>query len=59
MANGVVYVGSFDRKLHAVDVNTGASRWVFETGGYALYSSPCVVMKSGKVYHSGISGAQE
>jgi outer membrane protein assembly factor BamB len=33
LADGVVYAGSGDGSFHAVDAETGARRWRFETGG--------------------------
>jgi len=30
--DGVVYVGSWDRNLYAIDAATGNKRWAFETG---------------------------
>ena len=39
---GVVYVGSDDRTLYAIDAATGAEKWRFETKGGAVNSSPAV-----------------
>ena len=36
-----VYVGSEDKKLHAINGKTGAKLWEFETGA-AVYSSPAI-----------------
>ncbi|MDP2953063.1 MAG: PQQ-binding-like beta-propeller repeat protein, partial [Chloroflexota bacterium] len=47
VANGVVYVGSGDKKLYALDAATGALRWSYTTGD-AVTSSPAVA--SGVVY---------
>jgi outer membrane protein assembly factor BamB len=43
VANGVVYVGSFDRRLYAFDAGTGAPQpgWPVLTGGL-IGSSPAV-----------------
>ena len=38
---GIVYVGSMDGKLYAVDSRTAEGRWVFETGG-AIFGSPAL-----------------
>jgi outer membrane protein assembly factor BamB len=46
VANGVVYVGSDDGNVYALDAKTGANLWSFATGGGA--SSPAVV--DGVVY---------
>ncbi len=32
-ANDVLFVGSYDKKLYAIDATTGAKRWEFLTGG--------------------------
>jgi outer membrane protein assembly factor BamB len=47
VANGVVYFGSNDKNLYAVDAATGRKRWSFPTDN-ALYSSPAVA--NGVVY---------
>ena len=45
--NGLVYIGSYDHKLHAVDVETGETAWTYETGS-RIDGSPAVV--DGTVY---------
>lgn len=40
--DGVLYVGSDDRRLHAVDVHQRRARWTYATGG-AVRSRPLVV----------------
>jgi len=47
VANGVVYVGSDDRTVYALDAATGAKRWSFRTGE-SVDSSPAVA--NGVVY---------
>lgn len=47
VVNGVVYVGSEDQNIYALDANTGAVIWSYLTG-YAVYSSPAV--DNGVVY---------
>jgi len=42
VANGVVYVGSQDHNLYAIDAVTGAEKWRFVTGS-GVFSSPAVV----------------
>jgi outer membrane protein assembly factor BamB len=39
---GVVYVGSDDRNLYALDAATGTEKWHFETKAGAINSSPAV-----------------
>jgi outer membrane protein assembly factor BamB len=46
VANGVVYVGSDDGNLYALDAGTGAKLWSYAAGG--VDSSPTVV--NGVVY---------
>ncbi len=47
VSNGIVYVGSQDWNLYAIDAVTGKEKWRFGTGG-AVYSSPAV--SNGIVY---------
>ncbi|AWB27447.1 outer membrane protein assembly factor BamB family protein [Halococcoides cellulosivorans] len=42
VANGTVYVGSFGKALHALDAETGALEWHFESE-HVFQSSPTVV----------------
>ncbi|MFD8737466.1 PQQ-binding-like beta-propeller repeat protein [Streptomyces sp. NPDC059618] len=47
VVDGIVYIGSFDHKVYALDAATGAVRWTHTTGG-KVGSSPTVV--DGTVY---------
>ena len=47
VVDGVVYIGSMDRRLYAIDAETGAVEWTVSTGG-PVQSSPAVV--DGRVY---------
>ena len=47
VVNGVVYVGSEDHSLYALDAHSGTKLWSFTTGGF-VHSSPAVV--NGVVY---------
>ena len=47
VANGVVYVGSDDDNVYALNASTGAKLWSYTTGGY-VDSSPAVA--NGVVY---------
>jgi outer membrane protein assembly factor BamB len=47
IANGIVYFGSGDHSVYAVDAATGAQRWKFETGN-VVHASPAIA--NGVVY---------
>ena len=47
VANGIVYVGSEDKNLYAIDAVTGKEKWRFATGDW-VDSSPAVA--NGIVY---------
>lgn len=47
VANGVVYIGSGDQNVYALDAATGALRWTFATGD-VVHASPAV--SNGVVY---------
>jgi eukaryotic-like serine/threonine-protein kinase len=53
LAGGLVYFGSDDTNLYALDVTTGAEKWKFSTGG-PVRSSPAVV--AGTVYFGSYDG---
>jgi outer membrane protein assembly factor BamB len=53
VANGVVYVGSDDSNVYALNATTGAKLWSYSTGG-GVYSSPAVV--NGVVYVGSLNG---
>ena len=40
-SDGTVYVGSYDKKLYAINGKSGVKLWEFETGG-AVDSSPAI-----------------
>jgi outer membrane protein assembly factor BamB len=56
VSNGVVYVGSNDHSLYAVDIKTGAQKWKFDTAGEvrstAAFTTEAAVISSdsGKLY---------
>ena len=41
IADGVVYIGSLDGRLYALDARTGEEKWSFKTDG-RVYSSPAI-----------------
>jgi outer membrane protein assembly factor BamB len=47
VANGIVYVGSYDDRVYALNATTGEEVWIYPTG-YDVFSSPAVV--EGVVY---------
>jgi len=47
VVDGIVYIGSNDMKIYALDAETGNKLWEFKTGSY-IWSSPTVV--DGVVY---------
>jgi outer membrane protein assembly factor BamB len=49
-ANGVVYVGSYDNNVYALNARTGAKLWNYTTGAL-VYSGPAVA--NGVVYVGG------
>jgi len=40
--NGVVYVGSFDQNIYALNAENGAPLWRYPTAGRMAWSSPAV-----------------
>jgi outer membrane protein assembly factor BamB len=54
LAGGLVYVGSDDQNLYAIDAATGAQKWKFATGG-PVRSSPAV--EAGTVYFGSYDGS--
>ena len=66
VASGVVYIGSLDRNVYALNASTGAKLWSYTTGGPIYYSSPAVVngvvyvgSSDGNVYAFGLKKGQE
>lgn len=53
VSGGVVYIGSDDKNLYALDAATGKGKWKFSTGGI-VRSSPAVV--AGTVYFGSYDG---
>jgi outer membrane protein assembly factor BamB len=54
VANGVVYVGSSDGSVYALNASTGAKLWSYLTGLYPIRSSPAVA--NGVVYVGSYDG---
>jgi outer membrane protein assembly factor BamB len=48
VANGVVYIGSYDHRLHAFDAISGEQKWASAPTGDAILSSPMIA--NGIVY---------
>ncbi|NHX37175.1 PQQ-binding-like beta-propeller repeat protein, partial [Halolamina sp. R1-12] len=55
LANGTVYVGSYDGSLYAFDADTGTQKWSTATGGSIYQSSPTVA--NGTVYLGSYDGS--
>jgi len=51
--NGLVLVGGFDNRLHALDAASGEQKWVFATSSW-VWSHPTV--SSGKAYFGDFDG---
>ncbi|MCL4262296.1 MAG: PQQ-binding-like beta-propeller repeat protein [Anaerolineae bacterium] len=63
VVNGIVYVGGYDRKLHALDALTGQHLWSFNGAGSGYATNPLVVNgviyagnRDGKMYAIGAHG---
>jgi|WetSurSiteA1Bulk_404760.scaffolds.fasta_scaffold05603_2 eukaryotic-like serine/threonine-protein kinase len=54
IASGIVFFGSMDGSLNAVDLATGKRRWRYATSGPVQESSPCV--RNGVVYIGDLNG---
>ncbi len=54
VADGLVFFGSFDKNLYALDASSGQIRWKYETGG-AVVTSPAV--SNGVVYFGSADGS--
>jgi outer membrane protein assembly factor BamB len=50
----VVYVGSNDYSVYALNAKTGAKLWSYRTGSYVGFSSPAVA--NGMVYVGSLDG---
>ena len=53
VSNGVIFIGSVDSSLYAIDQETGRQKWKFETGG-GVVSTPAVA--KGLVYFGSYDG---
>jgi outer membrane protein assembly factor BamB len=52
IANGVVYIGSFDKNLYAIDLATGNEKWKYPAGE----SKAPAAVREGKVYIGNLDG---
>ena len=48
VAGGILYIGGLDEKLHAIDISTGVSKWVFNVREELWRSNPSIA--NGMVY---------
>jgi outer membrane protein assembly factor BamB len=53
VAGGLVYIGGYDKKLHAVDADSGEQVWEFATQG-AITTSP--VIGNGRIFFGSVDG---
>ena len=53
VTNGVVYIGSTDHRLYAIDTDSGAQHWQYDVGA-ELHSTPCVI--DDRVYIGAMDG---
>ncbi len=58
VAEGVLYIQGNDSNVYALNAKTGQKIWSFANAFYQNFSSPCVIDKNGKLYHSSMSGMQ-
>ena len=54
IVDGIIYFGSLDGHLYAVDTQTGRAHWSFDIGEPVTYSSPAVA--DGAVYFGSLDG---
>lgn len=66
IADGVVYVGGYDHKLHALDALTGTHLWAFSGAGAGYSTNPLVQdgkvfvgNRDGKMYAVGVHGTAQ
>jgi hypothetical protein len=66
VADGIVYVGGYDRKLHALNALTGQHLWSFDEAGAGYNTNPLVVNdkifvgnRDGKMYAIGAHGTPQ
>jgi outer membrane protein assembly factor BamB len=43
VANGVVYIGSYDYYIYALNAATGAKLWSFDTGNNGYIDAPAAI----------------
>jgi outer membrane protein assembly factor BamB len=56
VVNNILYIQGRDSKVYALNSTTGVKLWEFADAFYQNFSSPCVIDKNGKIYHSSMSG---
>ncbi|MCC7492534.1 MAG: PQQ-binding-like beta-propeller repeat protein [Fimbriimonadaceae bacterium] len=53
VANGSVFIGSTDKQLYGLDVDSGAERWTYDAEA-ELHASPCVL--DGRIFIGALDG---
>ncbi len=56
VVDDILYIVGLDGTLYALNAKNGTELWKYGNSRYLPNSSPCVIDKNGKVYHSGMSG---
>jgi len=56
VANGVVYIGSYDYNVYALNATTGAVLWSFNTGDFGGYIDSAPAVANGVVYVANQAG---
>jgi outer membrane protein assembly factor BamB len=56
VSNGVVYVGSDDNKVYAIDAASGTKLWDYDAGNYVSYVDSSPAVSNGVVYFGSENG---
>jgi len=56
LSERAVYSGTLEGKVVAMNILTGATKWVTTITGARFQASPCVITYKGDIYYPGLSG---
>ena len=56
LSERAVYSGTLEGKVAAMDIITGATKWVITIAGARFQANPCVITYKGDIYYPGLSG---